>query len=168
MASGAHLALRNSTTRSGKPVCISVITLGQPGSVTWVVTVLVSESMVEIGVDAVREQVERLLQSKTFQTSEVHRRLLQYLADRTLADDADRLKEYTVGLEAFGKPPTYDPKHDSIVRLQMGRLRQKLAVYYQGEANGDPVLVTIPKGAFKLAFESNIAPAVVEIAPPNT
>src|SRR5215831_20844561 len=113
--------------------------------------------MVEIGVDAVREQIDRLLQSKTFQTSEVHRRLLQYLADRTLAGDSERLKEYTVGLEAFGKPPTYDPKHDSIVRLQMGRLRQKLAVYYQSEANGDPVLVTIPKGGFKLAFESNEA-----------
>jgi hypothetical protein len=111
--------------------------------------------MLEIGVDAVREQIDRLLQSKTFQTSEVHRRLLQYLADRTLASDADRLKEYTVGLEAFGKPPSYDPKHDSIVRLQMGRLRQKLAVYYQSEANGDPVLVSIPKGGFKLVFESN-------------
>jgi hypothetical protein len=123
--------------------------------------------MVEIGVDAVREQIERLLQSKTFQTSEVHRRLLQYLADRTLAGDADRLKEYTVGLEAFAKPPTYDPKQDSIVRLQMGRLRQKLAVYYQSEANGDPVLVNLPKGGFKLVFESNEAPAppAAEAAP---
>src|SRR5215470_1473196 len=124
--------------------------------------------MVEIEADAVREQVDRLIQSKTFHTSEAHRKLLQYLAERTLAGDADRLKEYTVALEAFGKPPSYDPKHDSIVRLQMGRLRQKLAVYYQAEANGDSVLVTIPKGAFKLAFESNIAPAVVEIEPPNT
>jgi hypothetical protein len=118
--------------------------------------------MVEIGVEAVREQVERLLQSKTFQTSEVHRRLLQYLADRTLAGDADRLKEYTVGLEAFGKPPTYDPKHDSIVRLQMGRLRQKLAVYYQSEANGDAVRVALPKGVFKLTFESNETPPSAE------
>jgi hypothetical protein len=118
--------------------------------------------MVEIGVEAVREQIDRLLQSKTFQTSEVHRRLLQYLADRTLAGDADRLKEYTVGLEAFGKPSTYDPKHDSIVRLQMGRLRQKLAVYYQSEANGDPILVTLPKGAFKLVFEGHETPATTE------
>src|SRR5690242_17729723 len=121
--------------------------------------------MVEIGVDAVREQIDRLLQSKTFQTSEVHRRLLQYLADRTLAGDTDRLKEYTVGLEVFGKPPSYDPKHDSIVRLQMGRLRQKLAVYYQSEANGDPVRVTLPKGGFKLVFESPEAALTVEVEP---
>src|SRR5215467_9761520 len=109
--------------------------------------------MIEIEAGAVRQQIDRLIQSKTFQNTEVHRRLLQYLADRTLSGDADRLKEYTVGLEAFGKPSTYDPKFDSIVRLQVGRLRQKLAVYYQSEANGDAVQVTLPKGAFKLSFE---------------
>jgi hypothetical protein len=103
--------------------------------------------------ETVRQQVERLVQSKTFETSEVHRRLLHYLAEKTLSGEADRLKEYTVGLEAFGKPPTYDPKHDSIVRLQVGRLRQKLLAYYQTEANGDPIVVHLPKGAFKLSFE---------------
>src|SRR5215467_13664167 len=114
--------------------------------------------MIEIEAGAVRQQIDRLIQSKTFQNTEVHRRLLQYLADRTLSGDADRLKEYTVGLEAFGKPATYDPKYDSIVRLQVGRLRQKLAVYYQSEANGDAVQVTLPKGAFKLVFEPRQAP----------
>lgn len=107
-----------------------------------------------VTVEAVRRQIERLVNSKTFETSEVHRRLLQYLAEKSIAGDACRLKEYTIGLEAFGKPDTYDPKQDSIVRLQVGRLRQKLAAYYQSEANGDAVLVGLPKGAFKLTFES--------------
>jgi len=110
---------------------------------------------VSIQVNGAREQVERLVRSKTFETSEVHRRLLQYLAEKTLSGEADRLKEYVIGLEAFSKPATYDPKHDSIVRLHVGRLRQKLAAYYQTEANGDPVLVSVPKGAFKLTFEPN-------------
>ena len=101
------------------------------------------------------EQVQRLLRSKTFETSEVHRKLLQYLCDKTLAGEADRLKEYVIGLEAFGKPATYDPKQDSIVRLQVGRLRQKLATYYQNEASGDPIVVSLPKGAFKLGFVKN-------------
>jgi hypothetical protein len=94
-----------------------------------------------------------LIHSKTFETSEVHRRLLQYLAEKSISGEDDRLKEYTIGLEAFGKPPTYDPKHDSIVRLQAGRLRQKLAAYYQTEAAGDSIRVSMPKGAFKLTFE---------------
>jgi hypothetical protein len=106
-----------------------------------------------VEVEAIREQIDRLIHSKTFEGSDVHRRLLQYLAEKAISGEAARLKEYTVGLEAFGKPSTYDPKHDSIVRLQVGRLRQKLAVYYQGEANGDTVRVTLPKGAFKLQFD---------------
>src|ERR1044072_4499789 len=101
-----------------------------------------------------RPQVERILASKTFESSEVHRRLLHFLSEKSLSGEAERLKEYTIGLEAFGKPESYDPKQDSIVRLQVGRLRQKLAVYYQSESNGDPLLVTLPKGAFKLNFEA--------------
>jgi hypothetical protein len=107
-----------------------------------------------VGVDIVRAQVDRLVQSKTFETSEVHRRLLQYLAEKALNGEADRLKEYTIGIEAFGKPSSYDPRHDTIVRLQTGRLRQKLATYYQTEANGDDIVVSLPKGAFKLSFEA--------------
>lgn len=114
--------------------------------------------------EEIHAQVDRLIQSKTFETSEVHRKLLQYLAEKSINGEADRLKEYTIGLEAFGKPPTYDPKNDSIVRLQVGRLRQKLAAYYQSEAAGDPVVVNLPKGAFKLNFEP--AASSAPVAPP--
>jgi len=107
----------------------------------------------DIGVEEIRAQVERLIRSKAFETSEIHRRLLQYLADKALSGEADRLKEYTIGLEAFGKPDTYDPRHDSIVRLQVGRLRQKLAAYYQTEAGSDDLLISLPKGGFKLDFQ---------------
>jgi hypothetical protein len=99
-------------------------------------------------------QIERLLLSKTFETSEVHRRLLRYLADKTVAGEADRLKEYTIGLEAFGKPSSYDPHRDSIVRIQVGRLRQKLLAYYQTEGAADPIHIGLPKGGFKLSFET--------------
>src|SRR5450631_2685402 len=106
-----------------------------------------------VGQEEIHAQVGRLIQSKTFETSDVHRKLLQYLAEKSISGEDDRLKEYTIGLEAFGKPSTYDPKHDSIVRLQAGRLRQKLAAYYQSEAAGDAIRVSMPKGAFKLTFE---------------
>jgi len=108
---------------------------------------------IDIDPASARAQIDRLIGSRTFEASDVHRRLLHYLSEKALAGEADRLKEYTIGLEAFGKPESYDPKQDSIVRLQIGQLRQKLAVYYQSEAAGDPVLVTLPKGAFRLNFE---------------
>ena len=120
-----------------------------------------------VAAEDIRAQVGRLIQSKTFETSEVHRRLLQYLAEKSISGEADRLKEYTIGLEAFGKPPTYDPKHDSIVRLQAGRLRQKLVAYYQTEAAVDAIRVSMPKGAFKLNFEPVEVPDHAHGAPWN-
>src|SRR5689334_11531530 len=107
----------------------------------------------DIAAEEIRAQVARMIRSKVFETSEVHRRLLQYLADKTINGEADRLKEYTIGLEAFGKPDSYDPRHDSIVRLQVGRLRQKLNSYYLSEATDQDVRISLPKGGFKLNFE---------------
>ncbi len=103
-----------------------------------------------------RAQVERILQSDTFRSTEVLRRLLRFLADRSIEGDADQLKEYAIGLDALGKPATYDPRHDAGVRIQVGRLRQKLAEYYRTEGKDDPVNIDLPKGHFKLTWESRI------------
>lgn len=103
------------------------------------------------------EHVGRILRSRTLGSSDTHRRLLEYLARKSLSGEADQLKEYTIGVEAFGKPESYDPQHDSIVRLQASRLRQKIAQYYQTEGEADRVLVDLPKGGFKVVFQPRIA-----------
>jgi hypothetical protein len=100
------------------------------------------------------EAVEKILHSQVFRSSESLRRLLRFLADKTIAGEADQLKEYSVGLDAFGKPADYDPRQDSAVRIQVGRLRQKLSEYYLTEGKEDPVVVELPKGGFKLHFET--------------
>lgn len=99
-----------------------------------------------------REQVERILGSDTLRASEVLRRLLRFLADKTFSGEADHLKEYSVGLDALGKPPSYDPRQDAAVRLQASRLRLKLDKYYQNEGKDDPLTVEIPRGRFKIAW----------------
>ena len=100
-----------------------------------------------------QEQVRRILQSRAFRTSEVHRNLLQYLAGKSLAGEADSLKEYTVGLDVFAKPESFDPRQESVVRMHMARLRQKLAEYYRTEGATDAIVVDVPKGAFQVTFE---------------
>ena len=100
-----------------------------------------------------RVEIERILQSDTFRASDAVRRLLRFLAEKAIAGEADQLKEYTIGLDAFGKPPSYDPRTDAIVRLQAGRLRQKLAEYYRTEGKDDAVIVDLPKGHFKLVWQ---------------
>lgn len=118
-----------------------------------------------VELEANQAQVQRIIHSKAFRTSEVHRNLLQYLAEKSLSGTADSLKEYTVGLDVFAKPVSYDPRQESVVRMHVARLRQKLAEYYRTEGVDDPVIVDVPKGGFKVTFEQReIAPAVPPVA----
>jgi hypothetical protein len=111
-------------------------------------------------------QVQRIVSSKTFKTSEVHRNLLTYLAEKSLSGDAQNLKEYTVGLDVFGKPSTYDPRQESVVRMHVGRLRQKLTEYYRTEGLDDPIIVDLPKGGFAMTFTPRPVAPEPEVAPP--
>src|SRR5580658_6705586 len=102
--------------------------------------------------EAARKQVDRILASDTLHASEVLRRLMRFLADKTFSGQAEHLKEYSVGLDALGKPATYDPRQDSGVRLQASRLRQKLDEYYRTEGSNDPLTIELPRGRFKIAW----------------
>lgn len=117
-------------------------------------------------VESLQTQIQRILQSKAFRTSEVQRNLLAYLADKSISGTADNLKEYVVGLDVFGKPASYDPRQESTVRMHVGRLRQKLAEYYRLEGVEDPVVVDLPKGGFKVTFEPRAVAPAPEAAPP--
>jgi len=113
--------------------------------------------------EATHAQIQRILQSKAFRSSEVHRNLLVYLAEKSLEGAADGLKEYTVGLDVFSKPASFDPRQESAVRMHVGRLRQKLAEYYRTEGAADALIVDLPKGGFKMTFEPR--PVSVEREP---
>jgi hypothetical protein len=98
-------------------------------------------------------QVERILQSVSFRNATTLQQLLQFLTARLLDGSSEPLKEYTIGVEAFGRSADFDPKTDTIVRVQIHRLRQKLGEYYEGEGRLDPILISIPKGHYLPTFE---------------
>jgi hypothetical protein len=104
--------------------------------------------------DGFLAQVDRILHSDTLRSSEVSRRLFRFLSDKYVSGEADQLKEYTIAVDALEKPASYDPQHDSTVRMQMGRLRQKLAEYYRTEGRDESTIIDLPKGRFKLAVLS--------------
>lgn len=105
----------------------------------------------------VEQQVQRILESKTFCNSHTLSQLLRFIVAKAQAPDAERLKEYTVGVEAFGRPQDFDPKIDPIVRVQTHRLRQKLKEYYESDGQNDPIRIEIPKGSYLPVFE-NVPP----------
>ena len=92
--------------------------------------------------------------------------LLQFLATKAFDHGSDSLKEYTIGVEALSRPQDFDPKTDTIVRVQIHRLRQKLKEYYDSDGSRDPILIDIPKGHYLPSFETVAVPDPVPAHPP--
>jgi hypothetical protein len=107
-------------------------------------------------------QVEKLAQSHALHSSESLCKLLRYLAKHSLEHPGATVKEYQIATELFGRPPDFDPQLDSMVRVQAGRLRSKLAEYYAGEGAADSLVVDLPKGSYLLSFH-NRTPATPEV-----
>jgi eukaryotic-like serine/threonine-protein kinase len=93
-------------------------------------------------------QLERILASRTFAKSRRLQDLLRYTVERITTGRAGALKEYLLAVEVFGRKPSFDPRFDSIVRVQAARLREKLDTYYATEGSSDPILIAVPKGAY--------------------
>lgn len=114
--------------------------------------------------DEVRAQLDRLLESDGLATASRLRRFLRYIVERSLAGEADQLKEYTIGVDVFDRSSGYDPRIDSIVRVEAGRLRAKVDAHYREAGAGDPVIITIPRGSYVPSFERRARPAPAESA----
>ena len=70
--------------------------------------------------EAVREQLQRILDSPSFEASERRRRFLRYVVEELLAGRADRLKGYAIATDVFGRDESFDPQTDPVVRLEAG------------------------------------------------
>lgn len=103
-------------------------------------------------------QVDRLASSSHFQAAESLIKILRYLAQQSLDCSAPHIKEYEIATEALGRSANFDPQAESSVRVQIGRLRNKLNEYYASEGAQDPVLIQLPKGNYTLLFERRVVP----------
>lgn len=101
----------------------------------------------------VRAELDRILAAKGFSSAGRMSQLLRYTVEKTLAGETDQLKEYSVGVEVFGRGGNYDPRLDSIVRVEAGRLRSRLDEYYNGEGAHSAIRINLPRGGYSAHFE---------------
>ena len=101
---------------------------------------------------AVRQQLSRILASKTFSQVERLKRFVGFIVGETVGGRSGELKEYVIGVQVFGKDPSFDPRTDPIVRVQARRLRTRLARYYRDEGNNDDLIIDLPKGGYAPVF----------------
>ncbi len=110
--------------------------------------------------EAVRSELESILASQTFRTTRAHASFLRYVVEETLAGRGDQIKEYSIGVEVFGRGESFDPRVNNIVRAEANRLRARLAKYYGTEGSQNRLRIELPKGGYTPAFvEASALPA---------
>ncbi len=111
-------------------------------------------------------QIEKLAGSQVLHGSESLCKLLRYLAKHALDHPGNPIKEYQIATEVFGRSDDFDPQLDSMVRVQAGRLRGKLAEYYSVNGSDDAIVVELPRGTYLLAFHHRASAGKPHHAPP--
>ncbi len=122
--------------------------LSKSDSASGAITPPPSGAGVSLPQEAVWAQLVRIESSGAFARTERLRRFLRYTVDKASRGQADQIKEYLVGVEVCDRDAAFDPRLDSIVRVEATRLRAKLKEYYASEGAQDSILITFPRGGY--------------------
>jgi len=104
--------------------------------------------------ESVRRQLTRILRSSAFANAPSLRWLLNYIVERTLQGNPERVNEYSLGVDVFDRGEAFDPSTDTIVRVQNRHLRSKLEKYYVSEGQTDPLVIEVPRGGYRAVFRA--------------
>ena len=107
--------------------------------------------------EEIREQLVRLLSSKSFRNAKRLSEFLRFSVEETLAGRGTSISAPTIAVEVFGRSRELDLKSEGLVRVQARQLRLKLDSYYAEEGANDPIKISIPQGAYTSEFEENNA-----------
>ncbi|WP_428642144.1 hypothetical protein [Roseibium sp.] len=102
--------------------------------------------------EQIRNALIKTLQSPEFQSAPQLRAFLEFVVSATLGNHREKIKGYTIAVEALGRPQDFNPVTDPIVRVEAARLRRRLAKYYESSGASDPVRIEIPKGSYAPVF----------------
>jgi hypothetical protein len=111
-----------------------------------------------------RELVDRVANSPTFQKSPRLREFLLYVADCTINERLEGVREQQIAENVFNRKPDYNPGQDNIVRVEARSLRKRLDAFFAAEGKDEPIILSMPKGGYSICFEAR--PPEFEAAAP--
>src|ERR1051325_2730660 len=109
-----------------------------------------------------RTALKAVLESKEFARAPALGKLLRYLCEKTFEGRVHEIKEFSIATEVYGRSESFGEKRDSVVRVEMSRLRKRLVNYYADEGLPQPLRIVIPAGTYAPAFE----PLTVDVPMP--
>lgn len=114
------------------------------------------EDRITVGLtpEMIRAQLELLVRDEVFRSSRRSVAFLRYVVEQTLNGSANQIKERTIGVEVFGRQPSYDTNLDHIVRTAATELRKRLAIYYGDEKHRSELRMGLIPGSYVPRFAS--------------
>jgi hypothetical protein len=110
--------------------------------------------------EAVRQQMNRLLQTSHFSNSRRYPALFKFIVEETLEGRGEFLKERLLGVQVFGRPADYDTASDPVVRVTIAEIRKRIAQYYHEEAHELEMRIELTPGSYQPEFVSRRMPAL--------
>ena len=104
----------------------------------------------EPGGSVLRGHIREIFESTAFKGSRRSQQFLQYIVEKTLAKQADELKERSLGVALFGRSPSYDTGEDAVVRVTASDVRKRLHQYYS--ENESPIRIDLIAGSYTPEF----------------
>jgi hypothetical protein len=99
-----------------------------------------------------RTELQSVLASGIFDRAPNLALVLTYICEKYFEGETEHIKEYNVAVEALGRPIEFDPKRNSIVRVEAYRLRKRLREFYESEGTNHSVWIDIPSGQYAPQF----------------
>jgi hypothetical protein len=128
-------------------------------------------SNAEILLEERRAALDAVLESKEFSRAPALAKLLKYLCEKTFEGRLHEIKEFSIATDVYGRSESFGERRDSVVRVEVSRLRRRLRNYYADEGARQAIRIVIPAGTYQPDFEPQApafpVPTVVPQSPPK-
>ena len=110
--------------------------------------------MSEDDVKLIETQLNDICASKYFKSAKKMQQFLSFIVKKTLDGEEKTLKQYTIGVEALSLAENFNPNENPTIRILGGRVRRRLAAFYEDENQSRSVIINLPKGSYIPQFKT--------------
>jgi hypothetical protein len=114
-----------------------------------------------------QDHLAQITEGPAFKGSQRSAQFLEYIVHQSALGNIDGLKERVIGMELFGRLPSYDTGEDAIVRVTATDVRKRLLQHYRRSGNKSEFQISLPTGKYVAELIRNPVPGADVFAPPS-
>ncbi|MGH9587291.1 MAG: hypothetical protein ACRD3F_10095 [Acidobacteriaceae bacterium] len=95
-----------------------------------------------------RQHLQEIIEGAAFRGSHRSGQFLNHVVEQAIAGHFESLKERVIGIELFGRSPSYDTGDDAIVRVTASDVRKRLLQHYGRYGSTSGLRISLPLGSY--------------------